>query len=137
MRLILFFLIVFVISCKGPMDPKLMENDAEQIAFDKCNMQVVTKRLEKLNKRLEIFQDSLKLTNLDERNRIRLDFLKRQTSNKIEYYTEQKNAYLHTEKEEIKEYRTKKYANEEDWQKLNELAEQKLKAKQPCESTAD
>lgn len=136
MRLIILLCLGLSLSCNTG-TPINMQNDAENIAFDKCNELVVNKRLENLNKKLVIIQDSLKINNLSDGDAKRLEFLRRQTSNKLEYYTEQKKAYVKLDKEETANYRKTKYAKDEDWKKLNEKADEILKTKGPCEPTAD
>jgi hypothetical protein len=136
MKSILFVFAVFIFSCNSG-EPPGMQNDAEQIAFDKCNELVVNKRLENLNKKLLVIQDSLKMSNLLEKDIKRLEFLRRQTTNKLEYYTEQKKAYVNLDKEETAKYRKTKYVKEDDWKKVNEKATEILKTKGPCEPTAD
>jgi hypothetical protein len=136
MKLLILLFSVFILSCNSS-EPLNIKNDAEQIAFDKCNELVVNKRLENLNKKLVVIQDSLKITNLSVGDSKRLEFLRRQTINKLEYYGEQKKAYTNQDKEETAKYRKTKYAREEDWKKLNEKAEEILKTKGPCEPNAD
>ena len=128
-RLLTLAFLTALTSCSFGIDKKELEKDAEMLANDKCQTIWVTTKLDRVTKHLAIIEDSLKISNLDERTVRRLTFFKFKRRDEIDYYTQQKQAYTNNNAEEEKKLRGDKYAHAAAWKRLNEMTEEILKKK--------